>query len=57
MVKKTAKETGQTLLEDYKIVDNSKGRNQEGRANVNMKREKGEQTKELEKSEAKKKEK
>nr|XP_054361874.1 spartin [Mirounga angustirostris] len=55
MVKKTAKETGQTLLEDYKIID--KGRNQEGRANVNMKREKGEQTKELEKSEAKKKEK
>ncbi|XP_019665047.1 spartin isoform X5 [Ailuropoda melanoleuca] len=57
MVKKTAKETGQTLLEDYKIVDNSKGRSQEGTANVNMKREKGEQTKELEKSEAKKKEK
>ncbi|XP_022376349.1 spartin isoform X1 [Enhydra lutris kenyoni] len=57
MVKKTAKETGQTLLEDYKIVDNSKGRNQEERANVNMKREKGEETKELEKSEAKKKEK
>lgn len=57
MVKKTAKQTGQTLLEDYKIVDNSKGGHQEGRANVNMKREKGEQTEEREKNEAKKKEK
>ncbi|XP_029792709.1 spartin isoform X2 [Suricata suricatta] len=57
MVKKTAKQTGQTLLEDYKIVDNPKGGHQEGRANVNMKREKGEQTEKLEKNETKKKEK
>lgn len=57
MVKKTAKQTGQTLLEDYNIVDNSKGEHQEGRANVNIKREKGEQKERLEKNEAKKKEK
>lgn len=57
MVKKTAKQTGQTILEDYKILDNSKGENPGGGANVNMKGEKEEQTEELEKKEAKKKDK
>ncbi|XP_054576349.1 spartin isoform X3 [Eptesicus fuscus] len=57
MVKKTAKQTGHTILEDYKIVDNSKGGNQAGGANVNMKGEKDDQTEELEKNEAKKKDK
>ncbi|XP_061026997.1 spartin isoform X2 [Eubalaena glacialis] len=56
MVKKTAKQTGHTLLEDYKIVDNSKGENQGGGASVNMKGEKDEQREELEKDGAKKKE-
>lgn len=55
MVKKTAKQTGHTLLEDYKIVDNSKGKN-EAEANVNIK-EKDERTEEPEKNEAKKKDK
>ncbi|XP_036760869.2 spartin isoform X2 [Manis pentadactyla] len=55
MVKKTAKQTGHTLLEDYKIVDNSKGKNQ-AEASVNIK-EKDEQTEEPEKNEAKKKDK
>ncbi|XP_023387364.1 spartin isoform X3 [Pteropus vampyrus] len=55
MVKKTAKQTGQTILEDYKILDNSKGENLGGGANVNVKGEKEEQTEELEKKEAKKK--
>nr|XP_010992250.2 spartin isoform X2 [Camelus dromedarius] len=53
MVKKTAKQTGHTLLEDYKIVDNSKGENQRG-ASVSMKGEKDEQTEDLEKNGAKK---
>lgn len=57
MVKKTAKQTGQTILEDYKILDNSKEENPGGGANVNMKGEKEEQTEELEKKEAKKKDK
>ncbi|XP_036152824.1 spartin isoform X2 [Myotis myotis] len=57
MVKKTAKQTGHTILEDYKIVDISKGGNQAGGANVNMKGEKDDQTEELEKNEAKKKDK
>lgn len=57
MVKKTAKQTGQTILEDYKIVDNSKGVNPGGKANVNEKGEKKEQTEELEENEAKKKDK
>uniref|UniRef100_A0A8C3WCD7 Spartin n=1 Tax=Catagonus wagneri TaxID=51154 RepID=A0A8C3WCD7_9CETA len=56
MVKKTAKQTGHTLLEDYKIIDKSKGENQrEGGASVNVKGEKDEQTEELEKNGAKKK--
>uniref|UniRef100_G1PJQ5 Spartin n=1 Tax=Myotis lucifugus TaxID=59463 RepID=G1PJQ5_MYOLU len=57
MVKKTAKQTGHTILEDYKIVDNSMGGNQAGGTNVNMKGEKDDQTEELEKNEAKKKDK
>uniref|UniRef100_A0A9L0STK9 Spartin n=1 Tax=Equus caballus TaxID=9796 RepID=A0A9L0STK9_HORSE len=57
MVKKTAKQTGHTLLEDYKIIDSSKGKNQEERAKVNMKEEKDEQAEELKKNEAKKKDK
>uniref|UniRef100_A0A8D1XGD4 Spartin n=1 Tax=Sus scrofa TaxID=9823 RepID=A0A8D1XGD4_PIG len=57
MVKKTAKQTGHTLLEDYKIIDKSKGENQRGGAGANVKEEKGEQTEELEKNGAKKKDK
>lgn len=57
MVKKTAKQTGHTILEDYKIVDNSKEGNQTGGANVNMKGAKDDQTEELKKNEAKKKDK
>uniref|UniRef100_A0A8C6FAQ2 Spartin n=1 Tax=Monodon monoceros TaxID=40151 RepID=A0A8C6FAQ2_MONMO len=57
IVKKTAKQTGHTLLEDYKIVDNSKGENQGGGASVNMKEEKDEQREALEKDGAKKKDK
>ncbi|XP_057563488.1 spartin isoform X2 [Hippopotamus amphibius kiboko] len=56
MVKKTAKQTGHTLLEDYKIVDNSKGENRGG-AGINTEGEEDEQREELEKSGAKKKEK
>ena len=43
MVKKTAKQTGHTLLEDYKIIDNSKGENPGGGASANLKGEKDEQ--------------
>lgn len=57
MVKKTAKQTGETILEDYNLVDNSKAGNQGGGASVNMKGEKEEQTEELEKKEAKEKDK
>lgn len=57
MVKKTAKQTGHTLLEDYKIIDKSKGEIQRGGAGANVKEEKGEQTEELEKNGAKKKDK
>ncbi|XP_077015153.1 spartin isoform X3 [Tamandua tetradactyla] len=58
MVKKTAKQTGHALLEDYKIVDSSQGKNQE--ANVYMAGEKDEPGKDEqkgkpEKSEVKKK--
>uniref|UniRef100_A0A2K6G9H5 Spartin n=1 Tax=Propithecus coquereli TaxID=379532 RepID=A0A2K6G9H5_PROCO len=56
MVKKTATQTGHTLLEDYQIVDNSQKENQ-GAANVNMRGEKDEQTKEGKKNEAKRKDK
>ncbi|XP_012320998.1 spartin [Aotus nancymaae] len=55
MVKKTATQTGHTLLEDYQIVDNSQRENQEGAANVSVRREKDEQTKEV--KETKKKDK
>lgn len=55
MVKKTATQTGHTLLEDYQIVDNSQRENQEGAANVNVRGEKDEQMKEV--KEAKKKDK
>ncbi|XP_059936177.1 spartin [Mesoplodon densirostris] len=57
MVKKTAKQTGHTLLEDYEIVDDSKGENQGGGASVDMKGEKDEQGEALEKDRAKKKDK
>ncbi|XP_066092699.1 spartin isoform X2 [Saccopteryx bilineata] len=57
MVKKTAKETGQTILEDYKLIDSSKERKQEGGANAHVKGEEEEQTEELEKNRAKKKDK
>ncbi|XP_002720632.1 spartin [Oryctolagus cuniculus] len=54
MVKKTAKQTGHTLLEDYHIVDNSEKENREGAANT-TREEKDEQTEGTEKKEAKKK--
>ncbi|KAM9674972.1 spartin isoform 3-T5 [Dama dama] len=57
MVKKTAKQTGHTLLEDYKIIDNSKGENQGGGASANIKGEKDEQKGGPEKNGAKKKDK
>ncbi|XP_065757809.1 spartin isoform X2 [Muntiacus reevesi] len=57
MVKKTAKQTGHTLLEDYKIIDNSKGENQGGGASANIKEEKDEQKEGPEKNGAKKKDK
>ncbi|XP_017393461.1 spartin [Cebus imitator] len=47
MVKKTATQTGHTLLEDYQIVDHSQRENQEGAANVSVRGEKDEQTKEV----------
>ncbi|XP_023581423.1 spartin [Trichechus manatus latirostris] len=62
MVKKTAKQTGHTILEDYKIVDNSQGKDREGGASVKVTGQKEEQLEveeqkeELEKK-AKKKEK
>ncbi|XP_032150356.1 spartin [Sapajus apella] len=55
MVKKTATQTGHTLLEDYQIVDHSQRENQEGAANVSVRGEKDEQTKEV--KETKKKDK
>ncbi|XP_070319247.1 spartin isoform X1 [Odocoileus virginianus] len=57
MVKKTAKQTGHTLLEDYKIIDNSKGENQGGGASADIKGEKDEQKEGPEKNGAKKKDK
>ncbi|ELW61899.1 spartin isoform X1 [Tupaia chinensis] len=56
MVKKTAKQTGHTLLEDYQVVDNSQKENQGGASNINIRGEKDEQTEE-EKTKAKKKDK
>nr|XP_058165464.1 LOW QUALITY PROTEIN: spartin-like [Dasypus novemcinctus] len=60
MVKKTAKQTGHALLEDYKIVDGSQGKSQQKGANVYSAGEKDELGKDEEgdpeKSEAKKKE-
>ncbi|XP_010343284.1 spartin [Saimiri boliviensis] len=55
MVKKTATQTGHTLLEDYQIVDNSQRENQEGATSVSVRGEKDEQTKEV--KETKKKDK
>lgn len=55
MVKKTAKQTGHTILEDYQIVDHSKGGPQGGGASANTKGEEEEQTEDPEKDEAKKK--
>ncbi|XP_062959103.1 spartin [Cynocephalus volans] len=57
MVKKTAKQTGHTLLEEYHIVDNSQGEIQGAAANRNMRGEKDEHTEEVKKNEAKKKDK
>ncbi|XP_040847441.1 spartin [Ochotona curzoniae] len=53
VVKKTAKQTGHTLLEDYQIVDNSQRENQGGAAAVSMREEEDEQTDDTEKKEAK----
>lgn len=57
VVKKTAKQTGQKLLEDYQIPDASQRQSQEGAANADMRKEEDEQTEEVEKKEAKKKDK
>ncbi|XP_021092069.1 spartin [Heterocephalus glaber] len=51
VVKKTAKQTGQKLLEDYQITDNSQKEGEEGTSNTKMRRQKDE------KKEAKKKDK
>ncbi|XP_012886941.1 PREDICTED: spartin isoform X1 [Dipodomys ordii] len=56
MVKKTAKQTGQTLLEDYRIIDSSQKEIQGAAGNADLKRE-DEETKEVEKKETKKDEK
>lgn len=53
---KTAKQTGHTLLEDYKIIDNSKGKIQ-GRSKCRPEREKDEQKEGPEENGAKKKDK
>uniref|UniRef100_A0A8C6A859 Spartin n=1 Tax=Marmota marmota marmota TaxID=9994 RepID=A0A8C6A859_MARMA len=57
VVKKTAKQTGQKLLEDYQIPGASRGESQEGAATANMRKEKDEKTEEVEKKEGKKKDK
>lgn len=57
MVKKTAKQTGHTILEDYKIVDSSKRGTQAGEASITGQEEKDEQKEEPEKEETKKEEK
>lgn len=57
VVKKTAKQTGQKLLEDYQIPGASQGESQEGAATANMRKEKDEKTEEVEKKEGKKKDK
>lgn len=57
MVKKTAKQTGHTILEDYKIADSSKRETQAGEASITGQEEKDEQKEEPEKEETKKEEK
>uniref|UniRef100_A0A287CY69 Spartin n=1 Tax=Ictidomys tridecemlineatus TaxID=43179 RepID=A0A287CY69_ICTTR len=57
VVKKTAKQTGQKLLEDYQIPGASRGESQEGAATADMRKEKDEKTEEVEKKEGKKKDK
>lgn len=57
MVKKTAKQTGHTILEDYKIVDSSNTGAQAGEASITEQEEKDEQKVEPEKEETKKKKK
>uniref|UniRef100_A0A8C6QTZ4 Spartin n=1 Tax=Nannospalax galili TaxID=1026970 RepID=A0A8C6QTZ4_NANGA len=57
MVKKTAKQTGHTLLEDYQVIDSSHKESQEGVSGTNMSKEKDKQTEEEEKKGAKKKDK
>uniref|UniRef100_A0A8C9PHQ0 Spartin n=1 Tax=Spermophilus dauricus TaxID=99837 RepID=A0A8C9PHQ0_SPEDA len=57
VVKKTAKQTGQKLLEDYQIPGGSRGESQEGAATADMRKEKDEKTEEVEKKEGKKKDK
>ncbi|KAM4859707.1 spartin isoform 2-T5 [Thomomys bottae] len=56
MVKKTAKQTGQTILEDYRIIDSSQKEIPGAAGNADLKRE-DEETKEVEKKETKKDEK
>lgn len=55
MVKKTAKETGQTILEDYRVADPSKGGVPVGGAPANGKGGKDAPTEEGEGSEARRK--
>lgn len=57
MVKKTAKQTGNTLLEDYKLVDSAKKGSQAGEASAARGQEKDEQKEGPEREEAPKKEK
>ncbi|KAM7111114.1 spartin isoform 2-T3 [Molossus nigricans] len=55
MVKKTAKQTGHTILEDYQIVDRSKGGPPGAGSRAHTKGEEEEQTEDAEEDEAKKK--
>lgn len=55
MVKKTAKETGQTILDDYRVVDPSKGGGLGGGPQANAKGGKDTPPEEGEGSEAQKK--
>lgn len=54
MVKKTAKQTGHTLLEDYHIIDGSQQESPEGASGVAMRRSKDKQAEEEEKKGEKK---
>uniref|UniRef100_A0A8C5LH27 Spartin n=1 Tax=Jaculus jaculus TaxID=51337 RepID=A0A8C5LH27_JACJA len=57
MVKKTAKQAGHTILEDYQIIDGSQRESQEGPGAVSMSAERDQQAEKEEKKGAKKKDK